>query len=164
MKHGVTRMSTLPGSDSVASCEACSASIYREHIDRGLAGRWAGQLLCPHCLAEKRGGGDLEHLSQADETEAAAPPGRSSTHTGLANLSEIDTMQYKRPLLPAGRGATRMRVFHCKLSEGPLMQLNKQINEWADAHPDVEIKFATTTLGTWEGRHAEQHIIMSVYY
>ena len=160
-------MSTLPGPDAVMSCNACGASIYREHIDRGLAGRWAGQLLCTHCLAEKRGGAaDLEHLSQADEVDGTAT-GRSSSQTGqtgLANLSDLDTIHYKRPLLPAGHGASRVRVFHCKLSEGPLMQLNKQMNEWIDMHPDVEVKIANTTIGTWEGRHSEQHIIMSLYY
>ena len=33
-------------------CADCGAVIYQEHINRHLAGRWAGRLLCPHCLTE----------------------------------------------------------------------------------------------------------------
>lgn len=159
-------MSGLPGTDGVMLCNGCGASIYREHIDRGLAGRWAGQLLCPHCFIERRGGAthDLENIARADEPETAPSPSRSSTYTGMVGLSDLDSITYRRPLLPAGRGASRMRVFHCKLSEGPLIQLNRQVNEWLDAHPDVEVKFATQSIGTWEGRHSEQHVIYTLYY
>ncbi|MBI4580166.1 MAG: hypothetical protein HY718_10720 [Planctomycetes bacterium] len=159
-------MSAITGTNGVMTCDTCGASIYREHIDRGLAGRWAGHLLCPHCLAEKRGpvASDAEHVSGADEAEGGPHPGRSSTYTGLAGLSALDAYHYKRPLLPAGHGATRLRIFHCKLSEGPVLNLNQQINEWLDMHPDVEVKFAQTTIGTWEGKHMEQHIILALYY
>jgi hypothetical protein len=57
-----------------------------------------------------------------------------------------------------------MRIFHCKLSEGPLLQLNRQVNEWLDMHADIEVKFSTTSIGTWEGRHSEQHFIITLYY
>lgn len=162
-------MSTTSGSDAVMSCSGCGASIYREHIDRGLAGRWAGQLLCPHCLAEKTkpagAAAEPDHLARADEAaDAGSHPSRSSTYAGFAGLSDLDSINYQRPLLPAGHGASRMRVYHCKLSEGPLMQLNRQVNEWLDMHPDIEVKFANTTIGTWEGRHSEQHIILTLYY
>lgn len=157
-------MSSTTGSDAVMSCGSCGASIYREHIDRGLAGRWAGQVLCPHCLAEKRGPMPGEVEAKSDQADASAHPGRSSTYAGFAGLTDLDSLPYQRPLLPAGHGASRMRIYHCKLSEGPLMQLNRQINEWLDAHPDIEVKFATSTIGTWEGRHAEQHIILTLYY
>jgi hypothetical protein len=159
-------MSTGPSSDGVMSCQGCGASIYREHLDRGLAGRWAGNLLCPHCLSEKRGGGagaDLEHLSRADETEGGPQAGRSSSHTGLS-VGDLDSLNYKRPLNPAGPNATRVRIFHCKLTEGPVVNLNQQVNDWLDSHPDIQIKFANTTIGTWEGKHAEQHIILTLYY
>lgn len=161
-------MSSTTGPDAVMQCNGCGASIYREHIDRGLAGRWSGQLLCPHCLAEKRGPAPAEtdHLARADEAQAAAgpAPSRSSSYAGFAGLTELDAFPYQRPLLPTGHGATRLRLYHCKLSDGPIAQLNRQVNEWLDMHPDVEVKFATNTIGTWEGRHSEQHFILTLYY
>lgn len=160
-------MDTRSGTDAISACGGCGASIYREHLDRGLAGRWAGQLLCPHCLAEKRGpmpgAGDQVSVG-SDEHDASAHPGRSSSYAGFAGLSDLDAIPHQRPLLPAGHGATRLRIYHCKLSDGPIMQLNRQVNEWLDMHPDIEVKFATTTIGTWEGRHSEQHFILTLYY
>jgi hypothetical protein len=159
-------MSTIPGSETVMACGVCGASIYREHVDRGLAGRWAGQLLCTHCLAEKRRPEtvNVEPSAGNEEHEGGSHPSRSSTFAGFAGLNDLDSFPYQRPLLPAGRGASRMRIYHCKLSDGPIIQLNRQVNEWLDMHPDVEVKFATTTIGTWEGRHSEQHFILTLYY
>lgn len=160
-------MSSTIGPDTVMECNGCGASIYREHLDRGLAGRWAGQLLCPHCLAEKRRpAAEGENIAKADETDAGSgsPAGKSSSYAGFAGLTDLDAFPHQRPILPAGHGATRLRIFHCKLSEGPLVQLNRQVNEWLDMHADIEVKFATTTLGTWEGRHSEQHFILTLYY
>src|SRR5512140_1939590 len=37
-------------------CQNCKAVIQPEHIDQGRAGRWAGQLLCSTCYAQKKGG------------------------------------------------------------------------------------------------------------
>ena len=40
--------------DEVKACEVCGASIYPEHIKKGVADFLAGKLLCPHCLQEKK--------------------------------------------------------------------------------------------------------------
>jgi hypothetical protein len=161
-------MSSAPETEAVMFCQTCGASIYREHLNRGIAGHWAGHLLCAHCLAEQRDGKhtqDLEPLSKADEVDTSTPAaGRSSTNLGMVGFTDLDTYVFKRPMSPPDQGATRVRIFHCKLSDGPLTQLNRQINAWLDAHPDVQIKHATTNIGTWEGRHSEQHIIITLYY
>jgi hypothetical protein len=119
-------MTAASGSDSVMVCTGCGASVYREHIDRGLAGRWAGQLLCPHCLAEKKRPvtvaaaasstpavppPDEDHLAMADEAEGAAHPSRSSTFAGFAGLNDPDSMVYQRPLLPAGMALVECASF-----------------------------------------------------
>ena len=40
--------------EEVKSCESCGASIYQEHIKKGAADLFAGKLLCPHCLQQKK--------------------------------------------------------------------------------------------------------------
>ena len=42
--------------------------------------------------------------------------------------------------------------------------LNEQINAWADADDNIEIKFATSTIGVIEGKHVDPHLIVTVFY
>ncbi len=168
-------MSSRPEAEPVSSCSVCGASIYPEHIDRGIAGRIAGQLLCHHCLEERHNresppvpAGDELTLSLAETPDGTDKSGRSSIHgfsghspaEGMARESET----FQRPLNPAGRGATRARTFHCRLSEGAMHHLDQQVNAWLDHNTDVEVKFATTTVGVWEGKHAEPNLILTVFY
>jgi len=124
------------------ACEECGAAIYPEHLERRTADRWGGKLLCPHCLRSKQ----LERPA--------------IQHGGPAHRERT----YRRPLLVGSPHATRCRAFHGKLSEAGLAHLSEQINEWVDAHDDVEIKFATSSVGVIEGKHAEQHLVVTIFY
>ncbi|MBI5864524.1 MAG: hypothetical protein HZB38_08460 [Planctomycetes bacterium] len=127
-------MSTTPS--QFKTCDECGATIYPEHIETNAAGRVAGKLLCPHCLAERRPGGG----------------------------GPASNMHFSRPMLSGSPNATRCRTFHAKLADAALSHLDEQINQWADAQPDVEIKFATTAIGVVEGKHADPHLIVTVFY
>lgn len=74
-----------------------------------------------------------------------------------------DESRLTRALLEQG-GATRCRVFHAKLNDGALSFMENQINEWTDAHPDIVIKFMSTAIGIFEGKHTEPHLIVTVFY
>jgi hypothetical protein len=80
-----------------------------------------------------------------------------------AGQGRVETSHLKRGLVQ-GATATRCRTFHCKLSEASVAYMNNQINEWTDSDPEIEIKFATCSIGIFEGKHAEQHLIMTVFY
>jgi hypothetical protein len=85
--------------------------------------------------------------------------------TGIsASREALDTSGLKRKVNVTGQGATRCRTFHAKLNDSSLAYLNNQINEWADSDPQIEIKFATTSVGVVEGKHAEQHLLVTVFY
>ena len=47
-----------------------------------------------------------------------------------------------------GQGAIHVRTFHCKLTADALTYLDQSVNEWLDAHPQYEVKFVTSTVGT----------------
>ncbi len=123
----------------VAVCDACGAMIYEEHMRLRSADRWAGKLLCPVCLAEKRGG-----------PVAEAPPGAAR------ELRRAPTTQ---PGL-----ATRCRSFHAKLTDAALAHMNAQVNDWLEQHPDYFVKFATSSVGVVEGKHSEPHLVLTVFY
>ncbi len=62
-----------------------------------------------------------------------------------------------------GGGAIHVKSFHCKLTGDSLNFLDQQINEWLDAHPQYEVKFVTTSIGTWTGKLKEPNLIVNVW-
>jgi len=165
-------MSTSPDTDPVMNCAECGASVYKEHVDRGLAAYWGGQLLCPHCVAEKKKtgavGDDAISLAMVEESEVAdrSDTGSVHGHSGfsVAAAMQADNYEYKRSLNQSGQGATRIRVFHSKMSEAAIRHLEQTVNQWLDSNTDIEIKYATTTVGTWEAKHAEPNMILTIFY
>lgn len=162
--------------DTMQGCAACGATIYPEMIDSGLAERVAGQLLCPHCSSERRR--KLEAESRAEDRGlafSAADGASAGSTTGGGNGPTADRIQhtsqranarrnYQRALARGVGHATRCRTFHCKLSDAAFAHLDEQINDWADSNGEVEIKFATSSIGTIEGKHADPHLIVNVFY
>jgi len=72
--------------------------------------------------------------------------------------------RYRRPLNECPSGATRCRTFHAKLNDGAIAYMNEQINEWCDNNPHIDMKFATSAIGIFEGKHPEPHLIVTVFY
>ena len=70
---------------------------------------------------------------------------------------------WKRAPNTTGYGAVHMKSFHSKLNAESLHYLDQQINEWLDAHPDVEVKFSTSTVGEWVGKVKEPNLIIQIW-
>ena len=170
--------------ESLKACEECGATVYPEHLERGMAEKWEGKLLCVHCLKDKRAGahaatpnapdqGTIELAGGANAPdvmgEAGAvvydkrPTAIKSFGAGPA-VGEVAGHEHRRSLLPGSPNATRCKTFHCKLADGPMAFMAEQINEWADADENIEIKFATSTIGVVEGKHVDPHLIVTVFY
>lgn len=163
--------------DEVTStCQECGASVYRQHLESGIARYEAGRLLCAQCCSEyerTHDGADEEMEFEAialdgddddsESTDMSHSRILQSTHN-LGMAGAWDDSNYRRPLQPKAPFATRCRTFHCKLADTALQFMNKQINDWVDANDDIVVKFATSTMGVFEGKHAEQHIMVTVFY
>jgi hypothetical protein len=72
--------------------------------------------------------------------------------------------EYTRKPAMTGRGACRVRSFHSRLSDEGLAFMDDKINEWLDRHPEIEIKFVTTTTGVFEGKIREPALVVNVWY
>jgi hypothetical protein len=72
--------------------------------------------------------------------------------------------QYKRQPCADGHGACRMRTFHGRLSDEGLAYMDDKVNEWLDAHPEIEVKFVTTAIGLYDGKIKEPALVMNVWY
>jgi len=168
--------------ETTSVCEGCGASVYRQHLDSGIARYEGGKLLCSHCVADYEkehdaaGGAPeeaFEPIEFDDEPEApraaSAEPAKSKIHgasTGVfgAQHGAWDDARFQRPLRPDSVGATRVRTFHCKLSEGAIDFMINQINDWLDHNDQIVVKFTNTTIGPFEGKHTEPNLIITVFY
>ena len=159
-------------SDEGSVCGACGATIYKEHIDSGIARHEAGKLMCPHCVSEYEKSHDTASVGVAVEPTVGladgAGDGASKINVfGSANLTDVhawDDSAFKRKLDPTAEGATRCRIFHSKLNQGAIEFMANSINQWLDESEDIRIKHATSTLGVFEGKHADQNIILTLFY
>ena len=131
-------------------------------------GRYAQERLAGMTTMKAPGEGEeLESLSVIENDSSQASQIRSISSDTLAGAAAhlLDEGHYKRPLNPPELpGATRCRTFHAKLNDGAVAYMNNQINEWADENPEVSIKYAASTIGVWEGKKADPHLILSVFY
>lgn len=169
------------------TCEECGASIYPEHIAKGIAEQFEGRLLCVHCLrtrraeAEKRDAGPTapgavpiavvesedSEFDRGDLPYDTKPTAIRSFGGGPGGMTEglaISEDKLRRSLTPESPNATRCRIFHCKLSDASFAYMCDQINEWADSRDDINIKFVTSCIGVVEGKHADAHLIVTVFY
>lgn len=169
-------------------CQVCEAPITPDQIAKREAGLLKGVLHCPKCVQAKRqaaatatapvgagvavGGAARAAVPAADEPitlmgtdDGAAQSSmvRSFAGSGTA-VGEKADRQFKRPLAGKDQGATRCRTFHAKLAAGAIVYLDDQINEWIDSHPEVYIKTVSTTVGLFEGKHQEPHLMVTIFY
>lgn len=82
----------------------------------------------------------------------------------IVGSGSVRKSQYKRAALTPGTGACRVRTFHGKLSDQGLEYMDNQINEWLDAHSEVEVKFVTSSVGVFEGKIREPALVLNLWY
>jgi hypothetical protein len=70
---------------------------------------------------------------------------------------------FTRAVNSNGTGATRMRTFVAKLRMDAMENLDHQINQWLDSHPDYEVKHVTVTVGDLKGKITEPALFMNVW-
>jgi hypothetical protein len=72
--------------------------------------------------------------------------------------------EWKRKVQTTGTGATRVKSFHGKYSDQGLEHMDDVINDWLDGHPDVEVKFVTSTVSVFEGKIREPALVLNLWY
>lgn len=163
-------MSTVD-SEILMACATCGASIYREHIHRGLAGMWGGRMLCPACLKPRRESGQGQPATETADsppTEAAndAPPADEAEESSAEASVEAGANETTTEETISGNshGARHVRTFHAKLSEAALRHMDEQVNSWLKSRPQIQVKFANTTVGIFEGKHSEPNMILTIFF
>ena len=107
---------------------------------------------------------DTLPIDLASETVAPAKPGASKITTFEQKLSaKRHEDDWARSPNVTGTGAIHVKSFHCRLTGDSLEFLDRQINEWLDAHPQYEVKMVTSAMGTWSGKLKEPNLIVNVW-
>ena len=166
--------------DIQSQCEECGASIYKQHLVSGIARYEDGKMLCSHCVAEYEKSHDAAAGAQSEDFEPIELEGfedragesdmssssriHSASTTTLGTAHGWDDSKYTRPVEPKATTATRCRSFHSKLTDAALTFMDDQINGWLDNNDHISVKFATSTIGTFEGKHAEPNLIVTLFY
>jgi len=88
--------------------------------------------------------------------------------TGAKRISTFGTPKrhedhWSRSPNTTGLGAIHVKTFHAKLTSDALVYMDQCINEWLDAHPQYEVKFVSSTVGTLTGKIKEPNIICQVW-
>jgi hypothetical protein len=132
--------------------------------------------------AQKKGNG----LSAAPASRPSAPPvDEADIAISLIDDDEMPTSEsrvirsfaakstlggahhddkFKRPLGGPRDAASRVRTFHAKLTEAGLANMDEQINEWLDTHPDIYIKTVTSSIGIFESKTKEPHLFVCLFH
>jgi hypothetical protein len=71
---------------------------------------------------------------------------------------------WKRTPVVSGQGACRVKSFHGKYSDQGIQYLDDAINEFLDSHPEVEVKFVTSTVMVFEGKIREPALVLNLWY
>jgi hypothetical protein len=107
---------------------------------------------------------DMDPISLVDDFDASSdtPQPSKIKAFGVAGMTQQHT--YKRQTHATGQGACRIRSFHGRLSDEGMAYMDDKINEWLDAHPEIEVKIVTTSIGQYEGKIKEPALILNVWY
>ncbi|HQY88989.1 MAG TPA: hypothetical protein PK402_10035 [Tepidisphaeraceae bacterium] len=113
---------------------------------------------------------DEDAIALVDEPTPGAPGSKAGDSFGGNRIKLLDAErvkvneQFKRTTNKTGTGSVRVRSFHCKYSDEGLRYMDNAINSWLDEHPDVEVKFVTSTVMTFEGKIREPALVLNVWF
>lgn len=111
-----------------------------------------------------RGHANEDPLELVDEKPAQASEAPKSKIHNITAANSLVAHNYKRTTHLNKTGAVRMRTFHCRLSEQGVEYMDQSVNDWLENHPDIEVKFTTSTVGMWDGKLKEPTLILNVWY
>lgn len=104
----------------------------------------------------------------APAADAPNEAGAGISAAGAAKISMFGRerhheQQWTRTPNTTGSGAIHVKSFSCKLTEDALQYMDQAINEWLDAHPQYEVKFVSSSIGTMTGKLKEPALICQVW-
>lgn len=80
-----------------------------------------------------------------------------------SSIRKPHDQHWKRTPNTPGTGAIHCKTFVAKLRLDAMDNLDEQVNQWLDTHPEYEVKFVTTTIGELKSKLTEPALFMNVW-
>jgi len=107
---------------------------------------------------------ELEPIDAGDLSTGGMDPAELSTDKIKAfGVRKPHEDHWQRTPNVTGKGAIHVKTFVTKLRLDAIDHLDTQVNEWLDNHPEYEVKFVTTTIGTLFGKNKEEAMFMNIW-
>lgn len=121
------------------------------------------KLKAPDDGFERSDNADLTPIDiEADDLEADSSQ-QSKIHVFGEGQRKAHADHWNRTPNKTGTGAIHVKTFVAKLRLDAIDNLDDQVNNWLDNHPEYEIKFVTTSVGKLVGKISEDAIFMNVW-
>ena len=107
---------------------------------------------------------DLEPIDVGDLSTSGMDAAEMSTSKITAfGVRKPHEDHWNRTPNITGTGAIHVKTFVTKLRLDAIDHMDTQVNEWLDNHPEYEVKFVTTTIGTLFGKNKEAALFMNIW-
>ncbi len=109
--------------------------------------------------------GDEDELDKVDLVEAEDDDDSkgASKIRAFGQSRPVHEKTWQRQPNADGSGATHVKTFVAKLRLDAMEHLDEMINDWLDQHPELEVKFVTTSVGDLKGKTTEPALFMNVW-
>ena len=100
------------------------------------------------------------------EISESDPEGNDSSGSKIHLLGRhdgLDQERWTRTPNTNGTGATHCKTFVSKLRLEAIAHMDNHVNEWLEAHPEVEVKFTTSSIGKLVGKVSEDALFLTVW-
>jgi len=105
----------------------------------------------------------LEQLDAGDLSAAGMSAEEMSSKITAFGVRKAHADHWDRTPNVTGSGAIHVKTFVTKLRLDAIDFMDQQVNEWLDNHPEYEVKFVTTTIGTLFGKNKEEALFMNIW-
>ena len=105
---------------------------------------------------------DLSPIDISDPELDPDPMSGSKIHM-LGRKDGLDQERWTRTPNADGTGATHCKTFVSKLRLEAIAHMDNNVNEWLEQHPEVEVKFTTSSIGKLVGKVSEDALFLTVW-
>jgi hypothetical protein len=106
---------------------------------------------------------ELDPIDVGDLSTGDMDPAEMGKNIKAFGVRKAHEDHWNRTPNVTGTGAIHVKTFVTKLRLDAIDHLDTQVNEWLDAHPEYEVKFVTTTIGTLFGKNKEEALFMNIW-